>query len=249
MTSSDPQPPEQPGGEPPRTQEIPVAQRAAGATAVHQLPPHPGATTPAPVQPVEAAVPTGPVDLVPGLGAPPPPQPVRPTPVPDDPPSPTAGPSPAPASRAGRTWPDTLESEDAGADGPRKRRVRAPRDLTLRDRGILLGIGLAVLSLVLLQFGLTMNSPESYWASIPLWSAFASVCALLGAGAFVASAAARDRLPSDALWRIAAAGLVGFAAFWLLVVLPVVATDRGFLLTAALAALAGSLWVGPLQKD
>jgi hypothetical protein len=47
------------------------------------------------------------------------------------------------------------------------------------------------------------------------------------------------------MWRIAAAGLVGLAVFWLLVVLPVVASDRGFLLTAALGALGAALWVGP----
>jgi hypothetical protein len=39
--------------------------------------------------------------------------------------------------------------------------------------------------------------------------------------------------------------LVGLAVFWLLVVLPVVASDRGFLLTAALGALGAALWVGP----
>jgi hypothetical protein len=90
---------------------------------------------------------------------------------------------------------------------------------------------------------------ESYWESIPLWSAFASVCAVLGLGAYVAFAVAGNRLRSGVLWRIAAAGLVGLAVFWLLVVLPVVATDRGFVLTAALAALGGALWVGPRGND
>jgi len=121
----------------------------------------------------------------------------------------------------------------------------------LRDRSTVLGIALTVLSLVLLELGLTMRGEvaQSYWESIPLWSAFATVCALLGLGAFVAFAAARNRLRPDGLWRIAAAGLVGLAVFWLLVVLPVVATDRGFVLTAALGALGGALWVGPRGKD
>ena len=48
-------------------------------------------------------------------------------------------------------------------------------------------------------------------------------------------------------WRIAAAGLVGLAVFWLLVVLPVVASDRGFLLTAALGCLGAALWTGPAR--
>ncbi|WP_116452125.1 hypothetical protein [Blastococcus litoris] len=258
MTSSDPQPPDEPGrSTPPSTQEIPVVKPATGATAV-QLPPHPGATTPAPVQPVEAAAPTGPVDFVPGLpglGTPPPPPPVRPAPVIEEPateePEPLAAPStdPAPAAATGpapaaRSWPDTLESETATGDRPRRTRVRAPR-----DRATLVGAGLGLLSLVLLELGLTMGSPDSYWQDIPLWSGFATLCAVLGLGAFVAFVAARERLRAGLLWRIAAAGLVGLAVFWLLVVLPVVATDRGFVLTAALAALGGALWVGPRGDD
>ncbi|MGY1803166.1 hypothetical protein ACI78T_07780 [Blastococcus sp. SYSU D00922] len=245
MTSSDPQLPEEPGrSTPPSTQEIPVVKPATGATAT-QLPPHPGATTPAPVEPVDSAVPTGPVDFVPGLpglGTPPPPPPVRPAPVPEEPePAAAADPTPAPATRS---WPDTLESEVTTDERPRRTRVRAPR-----DRATLVGLGLALLSLVLLELGLTMGSPDSYWRDIPLWSGFATLCAVLGLGAFVASAAARERLRSGALWRIAAAGLVGLAVFWLLVVLPVVATDRGFVLTAALGALGGALWVGPRGND
>ena len=248
MTSSDPQLPDEPGRiAPPGTQEIPVVQPATGATATQQRPPHPGATTPPPVQAVDAAVPTGPVDFVPGLpglGTPPPPPPVRPAPVVEDPaPAPQAGSSAAPETR---TWPDTLESEAVAEDRPKRTHARAPR-----DRSTLVGIALSALAVVLLQLGLTMDGgdPESYWQSIPLWSAFASVCALIGLAAFVASAVGGNRLRSGALWRIAAAGLVGLAVFWLLVVLPIVATDRGFVLTAALAALGGALWVGPRRND
>jgi hypothetical protein len=252
VTSSEPQP-EESGVKPPTTQEIPVVQPATGSTATQQLPPHPGASTPAPVQPVDLVVPTGPVDFVPGLpgaGTPPPPPPARPAPVADEP---AGGASEA---AGGRSWPATLESEVASANPRRKRRVRSPGVHTsgggaLRDRSTVLGIVLTVLSLVLLELGLTMRGEvaESYWESIPLWSAFATVCALLGLGAYVAFAAARNRLRPDGLWRIAAAGLVGLAVFWLLVVLPVVATDRGFVLTAALGALGAALWVGPRGKD
>jgi hypothetical protein len=257
VTSSEPQSPEEPGGKPPSTQEIPVVQPGAGATATQQLPPHPGATTPEPVQPVDAAVPTGPVDFVPGLpgaGTPPPPPRVRPAPVADGPataPAAAAAAEAAPDAAPGRSWPGTLESESVAAERPRRRRFRAPGLRAPRDRATLLGIGLTVLSLVLLELGLTMrgDGTESYWESIPLWSAFASTCAVLGLAAYVAFAVAGNRLRSGVLWRIAAAGLVGLAVFWLLVVLPVVATDRGFVLTAALAALGGALWVGPRGKD
>jgi hypothetical protein len=238
------------GGRPPSTQEIPVVQ-PAGATATQQLPPHPGATTPAPVEPVEAHVPTGPVDFVPGLpglGTPPPPPPVRPAPSAG---APSGTPETAPAATTSEqapaaTWPETLETGTAGSHRPRTARIRAPRNRTM-----LLGVGLTMLSVVLLELGLTMrwDDLESYWQSIPLWSAFATLCALLGLVAFVAFAAPGDRVRSGPVWRVAAAGLVGLAVFWLLVVLPVVATDRGFVLTAALAALGGALWVGPRQKD
>jgi hypothetical protein len=124
--------------------------------------------------------------------------------------------------------------------------VRAPR-----DRATLLGLGLSIVALALLELGLALRwgDLESYWQSIPLWSAFATLCALLGLGAYVASAVTGNRLRPGLLWRIAAAGLVGLAVFWLLVVLPVVATDRGFVLTAALGALGAALWVGPRGTD
>jgi hypothetical protein len=254
VSSSDPQPPVEPGGsKQPSTQEIPVVTPSAGATATQQLPAHPGATTPAPVQPVDAPVPTGPVDFVPGLpglGTPPPPPPVRtaPTQVPPEPADrPAAPPAPTPAAAPTSTpiWPETLESDIATGDRPKKSRIRAPRDLTA-----VLGLGLAVLSVALLELGLTMRGgdPETYWERIPLWSGFATVCALLGLVAFAAFFPAGNRLRSAPAWRVAAAGLVGLAVFWLLVVLPVVDTDRGFVLTAALAALGGALWVGPRRK-
>ena len=65
MSSSDPQPPVEPGGRtPPSTQEIPVVQPAAVSTATQQLPPHPNANGPASVPAGEGFTPTGPVDFV-----------------------------------------------------------------------------------------------------------------------------------------------------------------------------------------
>jgi len=52
------------------------------------------------------------------------------------------------------------------------------------------------------------------------------------------------RTGTDSAWRMAAAGLLGLAVFWLLVVLPNADTDRGFLFTAALGALGAALWTG-----
>ncbi|SFF04338.1 hypothetical protein [Blastococcus tunisiensis] len=266
MSSSDPQRPVEPeDGTPPGTREVPATQPTGGASAAQSLPPHPGAITPAPVRPVDGPAPTGPVDFVPGppgAGTPPPPPPVRPTPpgpaggapqsdaLRSDVPRSDAAPPKAPAAppqtdAPTRTWPETLDSDDTAAERSRTTRVRPPR-----DRRTLLGLGLAALSVVLLQLGLALrwDGLESSWEAIPLWSAFATGCALLALAAFLASAAA-GRLRAETAWRTAAGGLVGLAAFWLLVVLPVVATDRGFLLTAALAALGGALWTGPRDRD
>jgi hypothetical protein len=84
---------------------------------------------------------------------------------------------------------------------------------------------------------------------VTLWSAFATLSALLALLAFAAFYPAGNRLKAGAVWRIAAAGLVGLSVFWVLVVLPVVASDRGFVLTAALGCLGAALWIGPRRKD
>lgn len=243
MSSSDPQPPVEPrGGRPPSTQEIPVVQPFNGATATGQLPPHPHATTHAPVRPMGAPEPTGPVDFVPGLPGvgtppPPPPPPVGVTPAPDTAPAAAAA-METTVSAPGPTWPETLESGDGADDRPGRLRGRRPRNLAA-----LLGPALAVLAVVLLELGLSLDfGGRSYWSAVTLWAAFATACALLALVAFVA---AGDRLRSAPAWRVAAAGLVGVAVFWLLVVLPDVGSDRGFVLTAALGALGGALWVGP----
>jgi hypothetical protein len=154
-----------------------------------------------------------------------------------------------PTEAVAPVWPETLESE-AAPDRPGKRRARGPRaPRAPRDRAAALGLGLAVLSLALLEVGLSLTfGTESYWSAVTLWSAFATICGVLGVLAFAASYPSGSRIRSGAVWRIAAAGLVGLAVFWILVVLPVVASDRGFLLTAALGALGAALWVGPGRK-
>ena len=251
MSSSDPQPPVKPSGPtPPSTQEIPVAH-PVGSTAVQQLPPHPNAVTPAPVQPMDTPVPTGPDDFVPGLpgpGTPPPPPPpaVPPAPVP----APATAPTPAASAGASAeapapTWPEILGSDTPADDRSGKLRGRRPR-----DPAALLGLGLATLAVALLELGLALDfGAESYWSAVPLWSGFATACALLALVVLAALYPAGDGLRSGPSWRVAAGGLVGLAVFWVLVVLPVVDTDRGFVLTAALAALGGALWVGTHRND
>jgi hypothetical protein len=257
-TPMEPQPSTGPaGGRPPSTEEIPVFT-PTGATATGKaLPPHPDAALPAPV-PMAAAQPTGPVDFMPGLpgaGAPPvpppassPAPPVQPQRAPQPPPPPPPPPAPAPMAATavqGPVWPDTLD-----ADGHAQERPRKPRaSLGPGDRSALVGIGLTALAVALLLIGLTLDvGGDSFWSVVPLWSGFAVLCALLGLLAFAACYLSGKRLRSGPAWQVAAAGMVGLSVFWLLVVLPRVDTDRGFVLTAALACLGGALWIGPRTR-
>lgn len=236
-TSSDPQSPRNPAGRAqPSTQEIPVVQ-PTGATATQQ------------VTADGAPQPTGPVDFVPGLPGvgtlPPPPPPVHATAAPP-PPVPATGPQPAAAPGPATSAPQSLEDRllSAGQGTAKKRRTRGKL-----DRKALAGLVLAALSVVLLELGLTLGfGGKSYWSTVTLWSAFATVAAALGLLAFAAFYPAGNRSRSGPAWRVAAAGVVGLAVFWLLVVLPDADTDRGFLLTAALGCLGVALWIGPRPK-
>ncbi|MBM7806658.1 hypothetical protein JOD57_002495 [Geodermatophilus bullaregiensis] len=229
MTASPP-----PAG--PRTQEIPLAPTgatAAGAAEQHPAPrpgppssPAPGTATTA-VQPrvedpapVQAAgpQPTGPLDS--WFGAPPAP-PAAAHPAPQATPAQHPGPRP---------------------DGATRRAPRSPR-----DRALLAGAGLVGLSLVLLELGLALRfGGDPLWSGVPLWSAFATLAVLVGALPFVP----RLHVPGGAAGaeRIALGGLAGLAVFWVLVVLPRADTDRGFLLTAAVAALGVALWLAPGRR-
>jgi hypothetical protein len=210
--------PASPEAAPSGTREIPVPPPVVVATGTAQFP----RVEPAGAEPVQA---TGPVDFVPGLpglGTPPPPPP----------------PPPAEAAAPG------ADAAPGATRAPKP--PRAPR--TPQDRAALLGAGLTVVALVLLELGLALRfGAESLWSTVPLWSGFATLATLLGLLPFLARAAG-NRLRADRAWKVAAGGLTGVAAFWLLVVLPRVDTDRGFLLTAALAALGIALWVAPARR-
>ena len=226
-TPSHPQAPEDPAVDAqPRTAEIPVVHPAAPPVS-KPLPPHPGATAfgAHAASATEAPQPTGPVDFVPGLpgaGTPPPPPPAA---------APTAVQSPV------ATWPETLEADHPARDRAGTRAARLPQ-----DRSVLAGIGLAVLALVLLQLGLTLDfGLESLWDTVTLWSAFATLATLVGLVAVLVSSSKSPRRRQA--WGVGAAGLVGLAVFWLLVVLPGADSDRGFVLTAALVSLGAALWV------
>jgi hypothetical protein len=107
--------------------------------------------------------------------------------------------------------------------------------------------GLVALSLLLLELGLALDlDGGSLWSRVPLWSAFATLAVLVGALPLVS----RLRLPGGTATaeEVALGGLAGLGVFWVLVALPDADTDRGFLLTAALAALGVALWLAPGRR-
>jgi hypothetical protein len=158
--------------------------------------------------------------------------------------TPIAAPLPPPPTPAAPQ--PTEPVERVPAPPPAERPVVAARRSRRRPRA-LVGPALGVAAVVLLEAGLLRGAGHgpSFWHSVPLWAGFASLAALVGVLASVARGA---RAGSDRAWRISAAGLTGLAVFWVLVVLPVGSTDRGFVLTAALGCLGVSLWLAPGRR-
>lgn len=190
--------------------------------------------------------PTGPADFVPGFGTPTPP--------------PAAGSTTATATgqlpAAGRgtpsgTSPGTAPQPPAG---PGRSQTAKRLGLRLagglhagsgRDARVFLGLGLGVVGVVLLELGLARDfGNESLWSVVPTWSVFATVAALVALAPLVLGWVPGGPAAATG-WRIGAAGVAGLAAFWVLVALPLVASDRGFLLTAVLALAASALWLAP----
>ncbi|MGY1887009.1 hypothetical protein ACI799_17100 [Blastococcus sp. SYSU DS0753] len=179
---------------------------------------------------------------------PPPSAPVHPPAAPSGPPTtPTA----ASAGEAQPTGPVDFVPGLPGVGAPPPPAAGAATELPRapRDRTALVGAGLVALSLVLLQLALFLRfGTEPAWSATPLWSAFATVCVVLGLAAFAGLLPVGRRLDHRTGWRVAAGGLGGLAVFWVLVVLPDAGTDRGFLHTAALGALGGALWLAAGQE-
>ncbi len=251
MTASPP-----PAG--PRTQEIavpptgsaPVDSAAHGATAVSTAPEHAPHAAPAPLPPPayphtapQPAVGDSATAVVPPLGtaAAEPPQPTGPLD------SFFGSPPPPPPAAA----PGALPTGVPAAEAPSRRRAaRAPRaPRTPPDRALLITAGLGVLGLVLLELGLTLRlGGQVLWSDLPLWSAFATLAALTGVVGLAAGLLTGGRVRPAVADRLALGGLAGLAVFWVLIALPRVDSDRGFLLTAALGALAVAVWLAPSRR-
>jgi hypothetical protein len=180
---------------------------------------------------------TGPLDFVPGFAAERPPAPPTGS---SAPPRPSPGPSTTPGTPA--VPPPAFPSA-----GHRRSPLTALRH-TGRGSTAPLSLGLGVLGLVLLELGLVLDfGNQSLWDVVPTWSAFATVAALVVLVPAVAGLT--GRLPGRTAWRVGAVGLTALAAAWVLVALPLAASDRGFWLTAAVAAAGAALWLAPGRAE
>jgi hypothetical protein len=109
-------------------------------------------------------------------------------------------------------------------------------------------LALGVLAVVLLEIGLGLDfGSASLWEVLTTWSTLATVAVLVALVPAVAGLA--GRLPARTAWHAGAAGVAALALFWVLVALPVAASDRGFWLTAALAAAGAALWLAPGRTE
>ncbi|MCZ2821379.1 hypothetical protein O2V63_13620 [Modestobacter sp. VKM Ac-2977] len=164
--------------------------------------------------------------------------------------TPTPPPVPGPATTPG-TAPGTPSagSQDGGSSSSSVRSRLAAVRSSGRPGTELVALLLGVLGLALLQLGLALDFVnQSLWDVVPTWSAFATVAALLALAPSVAALAGRRESVRTA-WRVGAGGLVGLAAFWVLIALPIVASDRGFWLTLALAATGAAVVLAPGRPE
>ncbi|MGH9379429.1 MAG: hypothetical protein ACRD2Z_02265 [Thermoanaerobaculia bacterium] len=97
---------------------------------------------------------------------------------------------------------------------------------------------LAVLAVVAVSVGLIWGLRSSWMWRTPLWALFALGCVFAQLLTLLGSREGKA-------WKVAAVATAGLAGFWLLVVLPSIASNAGFLLTAGVAAAGGALWLAP----
>ncbi|QNK84063.1 hypothetical protein [Nakamurella sp. PAMC28650] len=99
------------------------------------------------------------------------------------------------------------------------------------------------LSVLVVALGLSIPFDSSNaWTTQLAWAIFAQCAAMVAAAPVLVTGAGRS--PATA-WRVGAAGSVALAAHWLLVVLPSVGSNAGFVLTVGTALAAAATWFSP----
>ena len=96
---------------------------------------------------------------------------------------------------------------------------------------------------VLTALGLSIPFDSScLWATSLAWAIFGILAALVAAAPLLTTST--GRAPST-MWTVGAVGAGGLLLFWVLVALPGVTSNQGFVLTLATACALGGVWLSP----
>jgi hypothetical protein len=103
--------------------------------------------------------------------------------------------------------------------------------------------GAQLLAVVLTGLGLSIPFTDAnYWSTSLAWALFAMAAALLQ----LAPLFGRNSTSSARrIWTVGAAGTAGLVGFWVLIALPGVSSNQGFVLTRAAAAAVAGCWLSP----
>lgn len=100
---------------------------------------------------------------------------------------------------------------------------------------------LVIVALLLTEDGAETNAFEDVTA----WSIFAVVMALLQLAPLVGGALGLDKASA---WSVGAVGTAGLVGYWVIIVLPGVSSNAGFMLTLATACAVIGCWLSPGRR-
>ena len=99
---------------------------------------------------------------------------------------------------------------------------------------------------VLTALGLSIPFDSScLWATSLAWAIFAMVAALVSVAPLLAGSAGKS--PAT-MWTVGAVGAGALLLFWVLVALPGVTSNQGFVLTLATACALAGVWLSPGRR-
>jgi hypothetical protein len=103
--------------------------------------------------------------------------------------------------------------------------------------------GVGGIILVLLGLSVPFDSTNG-WSAHTAWAIFAALAAIVAVTPLVTSSGDR---PPRTVFNIGAAGAAGLFAYWLLLVLPSVGSNEGFVLTVGTALAVAAVWWSPTR--
>lgn len=104
---------------------------------------------------------------------------------------------------------------------------------------------LAVPVLVVIALLLTEGGDQNAFETLTAWSIFAVVMALVQLASLVGGAVG---LGQRTAWTVGAVGTAGLVGYWVIIALPSVSSNAGFLLTLAAALAVIGCWLSPGRR-